>query len=99
MNTYNLTEPEDVLSLHFLKFGGKSQPQRSYKKWFLQNKMSVSCITPHRRSTTVSFETYPLYSFVYSAARKGLLAVQQGTRRLILGEHYRASSGRYGGLQ
>ena len=32
--TYNLAEPEDVLILaqiHFLKFGGKSQPQRSYK--------------------------------------------------------------------
>ena len=35
-NTYNLAEPEDVLILahtfYFLKFGGKSQPQRSYKK-------------------------------------------------------------------
>ena len=33
-NTYNLAEPEPVLILdqiHFLKFGGKSQPQRSYK--------------------------------------------------------------------
>ena len=32
-NAYNLAEPEDVLILAhtFLKFGGKSQPQRSYK--------------------------------------------------------------------
>ena len=26
------------------------------------NKTKLSCNTPHRRSTTVSLETYPLYS-------------------------------------